>query len=111
MKGKIVLAEKDFGSLYNGNTVVALIRGISMVTCIEIWKRCLVQRDILVQQNPKAFQPVLKSFRSEFKSISFESEAEKLSSEMYIKKSFIVKKRKATKPQTDDNLLQSWQEI
>ena len=50
LKGKIKNVEKDFGSLYNGNTVVAL-----MVTCIEIWKRFLVQRDILVQQNPKAF--------------------------------------------------------
>ena len=55
----------------------------------------------------KAFQPVLKSFRSEFKSMNFEVEAEKLSSEMFIKKSLIVKKRKATKPQTqnDDDLL------
>ena len=66
LKGKFGLVKKDFGLLFNGNTIVALIREISVVKCIEIWKRFLVQQDILVQQNPKAFQPVLKFFRSEF---------------------------------------------
>ena len=53
------------------------------------------------------FQPVLNFFRPEYKSMNFELEAEKLSSEIFMKKSFVVKRRrKVTEPQTDENLLQ-----
>ena len=38
--------------------------------------------------------------------MNFESKAEKLSSEIFIKKSFIVKKRKITKPEIDGNFMQ-----
>ena len=39
--------------------------------------------------------------------MNFELEAEKLSSEIFMKKSFVVKRRrKVTEPQTDENLLQ-----
>ena len=58
LERKIVIIEKDAGQIYNEKTVIALIKGVSAVTCIKIWKRFLVQRDMLVQQNRKAFQPV-----------------------------------------------------
>ena len=84
--------------MYNENTVIALIRGISVVTCVEIWKRFLVQREILVQKNSKQFQPVLNFFRSEYKSMNLESEAEKISSKIFMKTSFVVKNRKVKTP-------------
>ena len=37
--------------------------------------------------------------------MNFDSKAEKISWEIFIKKSFIVKKRKVTKPQIDENIL------
>ena len=40
--------------------------------------------------------------------MNFESEAEKISSGIFIKKSFVVKKRKVIEPQTDENLLQKF---
>ena len=59
------------------NTVVALIKGISRVTCVEIWKRFLVQRNMLSQQRLQYYEPVLKAFTSEYPSLSFESKVEK----------------------------------
>ena len=67
--------EKDSGSMYNENAVIALIRGISVVTCIEIWKIFLVQRDAGTT-NQKQFQPVLNVFGFEYNSMNFELEAE-----------------------------------
>ena len=61
---------------------------------------------MLVRQNPKLFQPVLDFFRSGYKSMNFELEAEKISSEILKKKSFVVKKRKLKEPQTDESLPQ-----
>ena len=58
LERKIATVEKDCGSIYNENTVTALIRGISVVTCMEIWKRFLVQRHVQLQQNPNLFKPV-----------------------------------------------------
>ena len=76
-----------------------------MVTCIEIRKRFLVQKDTLVQQSPNLYKPVLDFYRSEYKSMNFESEAEATSSEIFLKKGFVVKKRKVMEPQTVENLL------
>ena len=83
LERKITGVETDSGSIFNGNTDISFIRGISVVMCIEIWKRFLVQRDMLVRQNPKLFQPVLDFFRTDFKSMNFESEAEKIPSEIF----------------------------
>jgi len=80
LERKSAVVEKDSGSIYNENTAIASISGISVVTCIEIWKRFLVQRDILVQHNPNVFKTVSDFYRSEYKSMNFESEAEKISS-------------------------------
>ena len=94
LERKIATAENDCGAILNENTIIALIRGTSVVTCIKIWKRFLVQSYKLVRQNLKLFQPVLDFFRTEYKSMNFESEAEKISSEIFVKKSFVVKKEK-----------------
>ena len=60
---------------------------------------------MLVRQIPKLFQPVLDFFRTGYKSMNFESEAEKISSEIFVRKSFVVKKRKVAEPQINENLL------
>ena len=50
------------------------------------------------------FKPVLKHYRSQYSSISFESEAEKIPSEIRKKKSFIAKKRKSI-DKKDENIV------
>ena len=60
-----------------------------------------------VRQNLKLFQPVLYFFRTDFKSMNFELEAEKIPSEIFEKKSFVVQKRKVTEIQPAENLLQT----
>ena len=57
---------------------------------------------MLVEQNPKAFQPVLDFFRTEYEAINFESEAVR----DICKEEFVVKKRKVTETQPE-NLLQN----
>ena len=51
LERKIAIVEKDSGAIFNKNTIIALIRGIIVVTCIhvEIWKRFVVQRVRLFQ--------------------------------------------------------------
>ena len=49
---------------------------------------------------------MLEFFRTEHKCMNFELEAETISSEIFIKKSFIVKKRKAEEPQASEKSLQ-----
>ena len=64
-----------------------------MVTCIEIWKIFLVQRDAGTT-NQKQFQPVLNVFGFEYNSMNFELEAEHMLTEIFTKMSFVVKKKK-----------------
>ena len=49
---------------------------------------------MLVRQNPNVFQTVLDYFRTRYEAMNFESEAEKITSEIFVKKSFVVKKEK-----------------
>ena len=49
---------------------------------------------MLVRQNPNVFQTVLDYFRTGYEAMNFESEAEKITSEIFVKKSFVVKKEK-----------------
>ena len=90
---KIASVEKDSGPIYTENTVDAFISGISMVTCIEVWKIFLVQRDAGTT-NQKQFQPVLNVFGFEYNSMNFELEAEHMLTEIFTKMSFVVKKQK-----------------
>ena len=65
-----------------------------MWLCVSKFGKDLLQRDILVQQNPQVFQPVLDFFRSEYKAMNFESEAEKtIFSDIY-KEEFRCQKRR-----------------
>ena len=89
---KIASVEKDSGPIYTENTVDAFISGISMVTCIEVWKIFLVQRDAGTT-NQKQFQPVLNVFGFEYNSMNFELEAEQILTEIFTKMSFVVKKK------------------
>ena len=61
-------------------------------------------KDILVQQKPQFYKPIFEFFRCENQSKTFESEAEKVPSEIFNKKSFIVNKRKTSEPKGDENL-------
>ena len=101
---KIASVEKDSGPIYTENTVDAFISGISMVTCIEVWKIFLVQRDAGTT-NQKQFQPVLNVFGFEYNSMIFELEAEHMLTEIFTKMSFVVKKN--ANPQIDENPLQN----
>ena len=83
---KIASVEKDSGPIYTENTVDAFISGISMVTCIEVWKIFLVQRDAGTT-NQKQFQPVLNVFGFEYNSMNFELEAEHMLTEIFTKMS------------------------
>ena len=49
LERKIEKVEKDSGIIFNENTIIALMRGIIVVTCIQVWKRFLVQSDLLVR--------------------------------------------------------------
>ena len=42
---KIAAVEQDSGPIYTENTFDALIRAISVLMCIEIWKIFIFQRD------------------------------------------------------------------
>ena len=46
LERKITIMENDAGQNQNKNTVITLIRGVGVVTCIEFWEIFLVQRDI-----------------------------------------------------------------
>ena len=85
--------EKDSGPIHTKNTVDTFISGISVVTCIEIWKIFLVQRDAGTT-NQKQFQPVLNVFGFEYNSMNFELEAEHMLTEIFTKMSFVIKKKK-----------------
>ena len=50
LERKIQSVGKGLNAMCNEITVVVWIRGISVVTCIEIWKRFLVQRVMLVKK-------------------------------------------------------------
>ena len=67
-----------------------------MVTCMEIWKIFLVQRDAATT-NPKQFQPVLNVFGFEYNSMYLELEAEHILTEIFTKMSFVVKNKKKCK--------------
>ena len=67
-----------------------------MVTCIEVWKIFLVQRDAGTTSQ-KQFQPVLNVFGFEYNSMIFELEAEHMLTEIFTKMSFVVKKKKKCK--------------
>ena len=84
--------EKEFSSMYNENYYCfnernqygQVYRNLEQITCSKRYTGTT---------NPKQFQSVLDFFRSEYKSMNFESKAEKTSSEIFIKKSFVVKQR------------------
>ena len=61
---------------------------------------------MLVRQNPNVFQTVLDLFSTGYEAMNFEMEAEKITFEIFVKKSFVVKKRKDTETQAAKNLLQ-----
>ena len=61
---------------------------------------------MLVRQNPNVFQTVLDFFSTGYEAMNFEMEAEKITFEIFVKKSFVVKKRKDTETQAAKNLLQ-----
>ena len=72
LERKVQASEKEHKAKYNENTVKVLIRGISVVACIEFWKIFLVQRDMLVQQRPQFYELVLNYSRSEFLAMAFD---------------------------------------
>ena len=62
---------------------------------------------MVVRQNPKLFPPVLDFFRTDFKAANFKLEAEKIPSEIFEKKSFVVQRKKVTKIQPTEIYLQT----
>ena len=80
---------------YNEDTVVGLMREVGVVVCIVIWKRLFLFKRIPWCNKKTTFhEPLQKYFKSEFPSMSFDSEAEKILLEVFQEKSYIVNKRK-----------------
>ena len=89
--------------------MVALIRGISVITSIEISRKDFLFKEICwykkKKKNPKLALPVVDLFWSDFKAANFELEAEKITSEIFEKTSFVVQRKKVAEIQPTEKLL------